>query len=247
MTLEKLVNQYYDKLNENDKYIWQYIYHHQQECQKMSIQELARICNVSHTTIIRFAKKIGLDGYSDIKMYLKWGLDKKFTFHGQTLHNVVAELKQTLHMMETHDFDNVLKYLDESYRIFIYATGEVQYHAAQELKREFVYRKKIMHVIEGRTELDTILHKADEHDVFILISLSGENSTVVTLAKVLQKMKMKTIGIGLDNQNQLSKYCNEYIGFKTSAFDISSNDKKYCCTGHFFIIVSMLFLRYLEY
>ncbi|MDE6195793.1 MAG: MurR/RpiR family transcriptional regulator, partial [Erysipelotrichaceae bacterium] len=79
MTLEKLVNQYYDKLNENDKYIWQYIYHHQQECQKMSIQELARICNVSHTTIIRFAKKIGLDGYSDIKMYLKWGLDKKFT------------------------------------------------------------------------------------------------------------------------------------------------------------------------
>ncbi len=247
MTLEALINKHYEKLNENDKYIWQYIYHHKHECQKMSIQELARICNVSHTSVIRFSKKIGLDGYSELKMYLKWSLDRKFTFNSQALHNVVEDFKHTLDMMETKDFDNVLKYLEESQRIFIYATGEVQYYAAQELKREFVYRKKIMHVIEGRTELDTILNKADKHDVFILISLSGENSIVVTLAKVLQKMKMKTIGIGLDNQNQLSKYCNEYIGFKTSEFDIGYHDKKYCCTGHFFIIVNMLFLRYLEY
>lgn len=247
MTLEELVDENYEKLNENDLYIWQYIYHHKRECQKMSIQELARQCNVSHTSIIRFAKKLGLDGYSELKVYLKWSLGRQSNFNSQILHNVVGELKQTLHMMETRDFDSLFQCLNEASRIFIYATGEVQFHAAQEFKREFVYRRKIMHVIEGGTELDTVLSKATKDDVFILISLSGDNETIVTLAKVLGRMKIKTIGIGLDNRNLLSKHCDEYIGFQTTYFDTGYYDKRYCCTGHFFMIVNMLFLRYLEY
>ena len=58
MTLDELVESRYDELNENDLYIWQYIFHHKTECQKMSIQQLAHACNVSHTSIIRFTKKI---------------------------------------------------------------------------------------------------------------------------------------------------------------------------------------------
>lgn len=247
MTLEELVDENYEKLNENDLYIWQYIYHHKRECQKMSIQELAHTCNVSHTSIIRFAKKLGLDGYSELKVYLKWSMDRKSDFDTQILHSVVRELKSTLEMMETRDFDELFDCLNKAHHIFIYATGEVQFHAAQEFKREFAYRKKIMHVIEGRTELDTVLNKANRDDLFILISLSGDNETVVTLAKVLQKMKIKTIGIGLHNHNLLSKYCHEYIGFRTTYFNTGYFDKRYCCTGHFFMIVNMLFLRYLEY
>ena len=30
MTIEELVNSHYDQLNENDLYIWQYIYHHKE-------------------------------------------------------------------------------------------------------------------------------------------------------------------------------------------------------------------------
>ena len=74
MMLDEMVNSHYDQLNENDLYIWQYIYHHKSDCQKMSIQELARTCNVSHTSIIRFCKKIGLDGYSELKIHLKWSI-----------------------------------------------------------------------------------------------------------------------------------------------------------------------------
>ena len=81
--LDEMVNSHYDQLNENDLYIWQYIYHHKSDCQKMSIQELARTCNVSHTSIIRFCKKIGLDGYSELKIHLKWSMKKQFDFDSQ--------------------------------------------------------------------------------------------------------------------------------------------------------------------
>lgn len=247
MTLEELVNSHYEQLNENDLYIWQYIYHHKRECQKMSIQELARTCNVSHTSIIRFTKKLGLDGYSEFKVYLKWSLNKQLDFDSKIMHKVINELKDTLDIMENQDLDHILKMIDESRRIYVYSTGEVQFHAAQEFNREFAYRHKIMHVIEGRTELDTVLNNATKDDLFILISLSGDNDTIVMLSKALQKMKMKTIGIGIDNGNLLSQRVDEYIGFKTSYFHTGFQDKSYCCTGHFFLIVNMLFLRYLEY
>lgn len=247
MTLEELVNSHYEQLNENDLYIWQYIYHHNRECQKMSIQELARTCNVSHTSIIRFTKKLGLDGYSEFKVYLKWSLNTQLDFDSQIMHKVINELKDTLDIMENRDLDRVLKMIDESRRIYVYSTGEVQFHAAQEFNREFAYRHKIMHVIEGRTELDTVLNNATKDDLFILISLSGDNETIVMLSKALEKMHIQTIGIGIDNGNLLSQRVDEYIGFKTSYFHTGFQDKSYCCTGHFFLIVNMLFLRYLEY
>ena len=64
MTLDELVESHYDELNENDLYIWQYIFHHKTECQKMSIQQLLMPAMFLITSIIRFTKKIGLDGYS---------------------------------------------------------------------------------------------------------------------------------------------------------------------------------------
>lgn len=247
MTLEEIVDNHYDVLNENDLYIWQYIFHHKRECQKMSIQELARTCNVSHTSIIRFAKKLGLDGYSELKIHLKWSMERATNFDAKILHQTIDEMKDTLDMMESRDFDSIFQYIDEAKRVFIYSSGQVQYHAAQEFKREFAYRRKVMHVIEGASELDTVLNYVTDQDVFILISLSGDNETVVTLAKLLKRKNIRTIGIGIDNGNLLSKNCDEFIGFKTSYFNTGYHDMRYCCTGHFFLIVNVLFLRYLEY
>lgn len=245
--LEELVEKNYDILNENDLYIWQYIYHHKRECQKMSIQDLARSCNVSHTSIIRFAKKLGLDGYSELKVHLKWGLESKSTFDSHVTASVAKELKDTITMLEEGDFDTILQLIDEAKRIFVYGSGQVQDHVAQEFKREFAYRRKIMHVIEGHSEIDTTLHYVNKDDIFILISLSGDNETVVTLAKTLRRLKIKSLGIALDTNNLLSKYCDEFIGFKATSFHTGFIDTQYNCTAHFFLIVDLLFIRYLEY
>ena len=42
MRLETLIEENYDKLNENDLSIWNFILRHKKECQTMSIQELAK-------------------------------------------------------------------------------------------------------------------------------------------------------------------------------------------------------------
>ncbi|MDY4308061.1 hypothetical protein SNF32_15765 [Enterococcus mundtii] len=43
----------------------------------MSINELAKQCNVSRTTIMRFCQKLGFDGFSEFKYHLKMNLHRK--------------------------------------------------------------------------------------------------------------------------------------------------------------------------
>ena len=72
MKIDDLVNLHYDKLNQSDLHIWKYINAHRKESYNLTIDELASRCNVSRTTILRFAQKLSLKGYSELKVYLKW-------------------------------------------------------------------------------------------------------------------------------------------------------------------------------
>ena len=58
--MEELIQKKYDELNENDLEIWKYIISNKETCKQISIQQLAVFCHVSHTTILRFAKKTGI-------------------------------------------------------------------------------------------------------------------------------------------------------------------------------------------
>ena len=71
MNLDELVNKYHTDLNPNDLYIWEYLSKHRMKCSEMTIEELSKQCNVSKTSIIRFAKKLSLSGFSELKTYLK--------------------------------------------------------------------------------------------------------------------------------------------------------------------------------
>lgn len=247
MTLEELIDLHYDELNENDLYIWQYIFHHKAECQKMSIQDLAHTCNVSHSSIIRFAKKLTLDGYSELKVYIKWSLRGTSNYDQNTLRQAVKDMQGAIEMMDHCDFDDICAIIDKSSRIFIYPTGDVQFHMAEEMKRSFVYCRKIMHIIDGRSELDNVLNRAVKTNAFIILSLSGDNEMAVTLAKVLQRMHIASIGVAMDNGNLLSKNCDQFIGFKTNFFETGKFQRRYCTTSQMFVIAEMLFLKYLEY
>lgn len=247
MTLDRIVEDNYHHLNENDLYIWQYIVHHKRECQKMSIKDLAHNCNVSHTSILRFTKKLGLEGFSELKVHLKWDLAQKSDFSQKIIDATGHELEETINMMTNSDYTNILEMIDNADRVFIYATGVLQNNMAKELRRIFLYAKKVLHLIGNGTEVDTVLNNVTSNDVFIIISLSGDNETAVTLAKALKGLHVPRIGICKNGRSLLSKYCDEMITFRYSDFKVGMSDILYGSTSHLFVITDFLFLKYLEY
>ena len=71
MRVDELLNMYYDELSDNEKYVCHYLTGHYEECGRKTVEEFAADCNVSRTLLIRFAKKLGLSGYSELKARIR--------------------------------------------------------------------------------------------------------------------------------------------------------------------------------
>ena len=88
MRLDEIINTHRQSLNDTDMVIWKYILQHREMARHISIHELAKSCCVSSTTIVRFAQKLGLDGFGELKAILK--MEEQETPHYNS--NVLEDL-----------------------------------------------------------------------------------------------------------------------------------------------------------
>ena len=102
MKLDERFNEKRSRLGENDLHIWQYISAHRQECAWLSIEVLGAKCNVSRTTILRFAQRLGLSGFSELRLLLRMECEEEMprgisqNFMEQTCdsyHKMIGELR----------------------------------------------------------------------------------------------------------------------------------------------------------
>lgn len=242
-----LIEKNYEKLNENDIYVWQYICHHMQEVSQMSVYELAKVCNISHTSIIRFAKKLGLDGFGELKLSIKWNLNQKQGFDGGRSKALMQEVHDFMNTAEKNEYDEIIHALASSRRIYVYGTGQMLHLAAQELKRAFLHCHKIINVVEDAAELDYLMYQIAADDYFIILSVSGNNEHAATLAKVLHRFGSKSLGIASGSKNMLASFCTHYISVASAVLTTGYADAEYHCSLPYYIVIHMMFLKYLEY
>ena len=72
--MEALFNRAYPRMSENERYICQYITAHYEACGAQPIAAFARQCGVSQALLVRFAQKLGLAGYGELKALVRLGL-----------------------------------------------------------------------------------------------------------------------------------------------------------------------------
>ena len=74
LTIEQLKS-----MNELEMEIYEYIMHHKEQVLHMKIRELADEVHVSTTTILRFCKKAGCNGFAEFKIKFQLYLQKNET------------------------------------------------------------------------------------------------------------------------------------------------------------------------
>ena len=234
MTLEELVNSKLDKLNPTDLIVWRYIYAHKKECCYISIYDIADNCNVSRTTVLRFAKKLGLDGFSDLKMMLKMEISQAREKPSMDIAEATVNLcKNVGEEIAKQDFTRLNKLLHNAKRIFVYASGHVQKNVASEISRLFVNCNVLVYEIKGPDEIGIILKNITENDLFIIISLSGESKNpIISLTKL--------------KSNTLATLSTENI--YVTPIDLPATvDFEYKSMLGFFLAVEMWFVSYSQY
>lgn len=107
--MEELIQKKFDILNENDLQIWAYIVRHKEQCKQISIQQLAVFCHVSHTTILRFAKKLGFSGYSEMRSFLKWEDKAEILYEEKDMDRNANSYIANIRRFEDMDMDKICR------------------------------------------------------------------------------------------------------------------------------------------
>ncbi|MBC2582150.1 MurR/RpiR family transcriptional regulator [Clostridium sp. DJ247] len=246
MRLEELVNNNYEKLNENDLYILKYILNNKEECYNLGINELAKKCNVSRTTILRFTQKLGFKGYSEFRVHLKLQEKENSKDEKDSVEKLYTDLNETIKLIKEKDFTNICKLLYDAERVFVYGTGTAQTAIARELKRIFLVAHKYFHVIEGYRDFEVITSSITERDVVIIISLSGNITSFYSCINEISIKGIDCISITRLSDNPLSRMTPHNLYVTTSGMSLS-NGLNFETFSMYFILIDALFRKYLMY
>lgn len=246
MNIQELMNKYYNNLNENDKLICKYIINNKDTCYKLSIDEFAKKCNVSNTTLFRFAKKISLPGFSELKARIRLEAESKSNEKTDFLGNVIDSYHKMVEDIKNRDCTNIFEKMYRAKRIIVYGSGYAQARVASEFKRIFLPTQKTIFNMHGYDMVEAVGNLVNEEDFVIIISLSGESKGVIKLAETLRLKGVSTLSITRMMNNTLAASCQENLYINSIALP-KDYVIDYEISTPYFILVELLFLKYQKY
>lgn len=243
--IEELVNKYYTELNDTDLLIWKYISGHKKECSRLTIYELADLCNVSRTTILRFAKKLSLSGYSELKAVLKLDGGKEALSPSFSIEASFEGYYRVMDDMKKKDFRHINKLIYQAKHRYACATGIMQNDILNELRRMFNNSGDYIINIGNAGEIGYFLKNVEAGDLVFMISLSGENQDTIEFARKLRIRGVEVISITKLSDNTLATVCSENIYIRSSQLKLTSDEEdKFTSSVGFFIAIEVLYLKY---
>jgi RpiR family glv operon transcriptional regulator len=249
MRLEEIINKQQMLLNQTDMGIWKYIYNNREKSRHISIHELAHACAVSSTTIVRFAQKLGFDGFGELKAVLKMEENSSMIQSTDVLADIGAFYKRSWDTIIKRNFDEASRLIYEADRVFAFASGYVQGNVIQELKRLFFYDDVMIYEIVGKEEFTSILRTLSQDDLVIIVSLSGETPLPVEFARMLQMRDVPLISITRLHDNTLAglSAVNLYVSPASFRLYEEAGHTQFQSMMPYFLLVEIWYVKYKIY
>lgn len=246
MKLEYLLNQSYDRMNESEREITRYILENRAACARASIGETADACHVSRTVLVRYAKKLGLPGYRELKAMLKLEYREPAQDAGALLDELTGNYHKMLEDFRNRDFGNLCEQIRAADRILVYGSGYAQARVASEFKRIFLPSGKTIFHVHGNDMVEALADMAEGNDLVFIISLSGESEAVLGLARKLRLKGISLVSITHMQSNRLASICGENLYINSMSLT-GKTGAAYEVSTPYFILIELLFLRYQLY
>lgn len=247
MNLEEIVNKKYDMLSANDREMLNTVFRDKQKVKTMNSTQLAAFLHVSRTTLVRLMKKLDIDTYTEFKLLLNRKEEER---EGSTrfndLEDIVKEYHKMIDELKKHSYLKICEIIYRADTIYLYGTGNEQKTIAEEFKRIFLTLGKCCVDLFDLGEVRFARERFKPDDMFLAISLSGENADTADVIRAVQEIGVKTISLTRWANNTLARMCQEnlYVGTKTVG---QSMGQAYEMVAAFYILLDILSVRYLEY
>ncbi|MFZ5967234.1 MAG: MurR/RpiR family transcriptional regulator [Bacillota bacterium] len=215
------------KLGELELDVYKYIVENMDKVPYMRIRELAKEAHVSTTSILRFCKNMGCEGFTDFKVKLKLYIDeaKNKKIHRIVNANVIEEfmersLKGDLNGTITKAAEMVMDYSN----ILFVGIGNSGYIAGYGARYLSSLGKFAMHINDPYFPL---IGEIVNDSIAIVLSISGETDSVLRIVNILKQKGSKIISITNTKSCTLSKIADFNISYYITQESFQDNDLAY--------------------
>ena len=225
-------------LSKNERVLADYILKHPEDVLKMSSKYLGKVCFVSTATVYRLCDKLGLSGFSDLKIKITSSLDdyrksnedfnfdfpvNQFQTHYEIIQKIKEDYEQTLNLtanlFSLDQLRLIASAMEKSQIIDVYTSaGNINFALNFQFQMQEIGIQVNVPVDEYQQRL--IAASSNENHLAIIITFGGRGILSDILPRILHKVKTPIVLISSydytfkdldpDYQLYISPYENHY-------------------------------------
>ena len=233
MKLEKRI-ELCDSMTPLESEIASYILNNKDAITKLKIQELADILFISKSAIHRFVKKIGFNGFNDLKVSIAKGnadllennsyINVNYPFQAKDNPRQIAfkllelyekAIKDTFEYVDLDQIKAVSKLIDSADVIDVYTHAHNSNIAENFQDKMLTIGRSVNCPSSFYNQRLTVL-ASDQKHVAIILSYSGKATFILPIVKKLYEKGVKVIQIGKAGSNYYSQYVTYHLSISDS-------------------------------
>ena len=225
-------------LSKNERILADYILKHPEDVLKMSSKDLGKECFVSTATVYRLCDKLGLSGFSDLKIKITSSLDdyrksnenfnfdfpvNQFQTHYEIIQKIKEDYEQTLNLtanlFSLDQLRLIASAMEKAQIIDVYTSaGNINFALNFQFQMQEIGKQVNVPIDEYQQRL--IAASSDENHLAIIITFGGRGILSDILPRILHKVKTPIVLISSydytfkdfdpDYQLYISSYENHY-------------------------------------
>ena len=206
------------QLTEMEQHILTYFEDNLSTVAFMNLEELSHILYTSNATIVRFCKKIGLNGFNEFKYQLKKELSqlKQDSFSSDDLvRQSLATFKDNIESLHFEDLEEIRSLLISNRPLYIYGTG-LSCTPARYLQNALTNLDRSCILIEFTDLLEAITYNIKDDAILFIITTHGDADRYMQILENAKQRRTTVILITCREDSPLLPF---------SSCSIVTNDK----------------------
>ena len=230
MTIENMIK-CCDNLTPTENQLAQYIFQNKEQIEKLSIQKLSEKTFASKSAIHRFCKKIGIDGFNELKVKIVQDvieeskrdnqIDVNFPFLPSDGQGIVAQKLLKLYEASIADTYNSINLLELNKSVKLLHSADIidiythahNINVAENFQDKMRAMGRIVNCPKSFYDQRCTATASKKNHVAIIISYSGKATFLPSIVEILHKKGIEIIWIGRLGKSIASNYIrhNLYI------------------------------------
>ncbi len=218
------IKSHYNTLTRAEKHIADYVLSSAKDVLYMTITELANVCEVGDTSVFRFCRHLGKNGYQDFKVDLAQAIsethalplmqncivdcsDSTDVMMQKVLNNNIAVLHETYQLIEPSVLATATQWLSEAEHVCFFGVGASSASAMEACNRFLRVCSKTEFIPDARIQMMRASMMTAK-DVAILFSYSGATKETVAIAEAAKSAGARTVCISRFAHSPLAELCD---------------------------------------